>query len=272
MDNSRTISSSRPERVSKCLSCFVVTIATVVTVMEKLCSLISRQTFFFFLIMDSKAASPLSAFILVRDIFREHVVTRRSTRGAAKDQGNAGSLWLNGGTVSCFSLRVSNTRNREPPAMTLLPQSWVAAGFELGDMLVERKKKKKKRRLPNNWPRSSTTEQRHTRDDARASAQGAGVQRFWGFCFLNQPIHFLVEREDSSLKLARKWAVGGRDATDRFCLAFEMGGDEGGRGWRRQTPSREADMRKSSKILLHRFSWQSLSCTGEAYECCVRAR
>lgn len=94
--------------------------------------------------MESKAASPQSAFILVRDIVREHVVTRRSTRSAAKDQGNAGSQWLNGGTVSCFSLRVSNTRNREPPAMTLLPQSWVAAGFELGDMLVERKKKKKK--------------------------------------------------------------------------------------------------------------------------------
>lgn len=66
--------------------------------------------------MDFKAASLQSAFILVRDIFREHVVTRRSTRDAAKDQGNAGSLWLNGGTVSCFSLRVSNTRNREPPA------------------------------------------------------------------------------------------------------------------------------------------------------------
>lgn len=128
----------------------------------------SNFFFFFFLLMDSKAASPQSAFILVRDIFREHVVTWRSTRGAAKDQGNAGSLWLNGATVSCFSLRVSNARNSEPPAMTLLPQSWVAAGFELGDMLVERKKKKKKnddspiigtaRRLRNNGTHETTQE------------------------------------------------------------------------------------------------------------------
>lgn len=84
MDNSRTISSSRPEMVSNCLSRFMVAIATVVTVMEKLCSLLSNVVFCVLLIMDSKAAVSL---YLGQGYFQRAC---RPTRSAAKDQGNAG--------------------------------------------------------------------------------------------------------------------------------------------------------------------------------------
>lgn len=263
MDKSRTISSSKPEMVSNCLTCCMFTIATAVAMMEELCSLFKCQTFFF-LIMDSEAAVSLH---LGQGHFQR---ARHPTRCAAKDQGNAGKSMTKRGRgllllVSLLAIDATESlrqwlcsRKAEwQPALNWVTCWWSA-------------KEKKIAYSPIIGPARQRRKNGAKQTTCERVRRGPRVQSFWAFYFLHQPIHFLGERETALLNWLESEPSAGEARRTVFVSTWD------GRRWQREVE--EADSIKGGRhtqmfensppsifltmsVLHRRNSWMLRACT-----------